>query len=452
MNDFSHLPSVDTLLRADQATDLIKQYGRELTLAAIRDTLDDIRMHLKTPDEASEPLNDQRLLKIASVRLQSWLAPTLCPVINATGVILHTNLGRAPLSQSAQQALLAAASGYNTLEYDLLNGSRGSRTVHASNLLCRLTGAEAALVVNNNAAAMLLVLSAFARRKGVVISRTQLVEIGGGFRIPEVMAQSGARLIEVGTTNRVSLADYESALERDPIALLHAHHSNFKIIGFTSEPALKDLADLASRNHLLMIDDQGSGALLDTAHFGLGHEPTVQESLAAGCDLVCFSGDKLLGGPQAGIILGKNELVAKLKKHPLARAMRVDKLCLAALSATLIHYLKGDAENQIPVWRMISETEASLKLRTSAWQATLDFGTIIGGLSTVGGGSLPEETLPTSLLALDVRNPHNFMVKLRQVDPPVIARIENDQVMLDPRTVLPAQDTALLSALQKTLD
>jgi L-seryl-tRNA(Ser) seleniumtransferase len=450
MSELRRLPSVDALLRTEQAVELIEQNGRELTVEAIRQVLDDARNRLSKNSQNNQPTS-QDLIDQAASLIGLWLAPTLKPVINATGVILHTNLGRAPLSSAALEALLATASGYSALEYDLSSGSRSSRSIHTEELLCRLTGAGAAMVVNNNAAALLLVLTAFARRKGVVLSRTQLVEIGGGFRMPEVMIQSGAKLIEVGATNRVALEDYEAAIEKEPVAIFHAHHSNYKIIGFTSEPPLQELTKLAHAKNLLMIDDQGSGALLDTGLFGLGHEPTVQESLAAGCDLVCFSGDKLLGGPQAGIIVGKAELIAKMEKHPLTRALRADKLCLAALSATLNHYLKGEAESQIPVWQMISSTHQEMTARATAWKEALGQGNVINGESTVGGGSLPEETLPTSLLALEVRNPDGFLATLRRMDPPLIARIENDQVVLDPRTVLSGQEAVLLSHLRQAL-
>ena len=439
---------MDALMQTDQAAVLVERYGRELTLAALRQALAEVRQIHSHNHKATLP-DTLTLLSNADTSLQAWLAPSLRPVINATGVILHTNLGRAPLSKAAQRALLAVSGGYSTLEYNLSTGNRGSRCIHAREQLQRLTGAGGALVVNNNASALLLVLTVLARRKGVVISRTQMVEIGGGFRIPDVMTQSGARLIEVGATNKVAVSDYESALDQNPLALLHAHHSNFKIIGFTSEPPLSELADLAHRHDLLLVDDQGSGALLDTSRFGLGHEPTVQESLDSGSDLVCFSGDKLLGGPQAGLILGREEIILKLEKHPLVRALRPDKLCLAALSATLDHYLKGEAETQIPVWQMIAVDQAHLKARATAWQKTLGRGEIINGNSTVGGGSLPEETLPTSLLALDVSNPDATLARLRHMDPPLIARIENDRVVLDPRTVLPDQEPGLLSHLRQ---
>jgi L-seryl-tRNA(Ser) seleniumtransferase len=363
-------------------------------------------------------------------------------------VVLHTNLGRAPLSAAALRAAWEAAQGYATLEYDLAKGQRGSRLVHAEALLQRLTGAEAALVVNNNAAAVLLALTALARRRAVVIARSQLVEIGGGFRVPEVMKQSGARLLEVGATNRVHLSDYEQALEAMPALFLRAHRSNFRLLGFTSEPELGEIAACAHNAGLPLVDDLGSGAVLDTAKYGLGHEPMVQESLAAGADLVCFSGDKLLGGPQAGILIGRGDLVAKLKKHPLARAVRADKLCLAALSATLLHYLKDEAEREIPIWRMIAAPPEALHARALAWQQALGRGEVLRGESTVGGGSLPGETLPTWLLALEVPSAKTCLAALRANRPPVIARAQDERVMLDPRTVLPEQEGALLEAVR----
>jgi len=294
------------------------------------------------------PSNDSLLARVDSL-LAEWTRPSLQTVINASGVILHTNLGRAPLSRAAIHAMQSVALGYSNLEFDLSSGKRGSRAVHAESLLQKLTGAESALAVNNNAAAVLLILSALAKGKRVVISRTQLVEIGGSFRVPDVMKQSGAKLAEIGATNKVRLRDYEEAIREGaalPAVVMRAHRSNFKIVGFTEEPELRKIADLAHKHDLPLVDDLGSGALLDTARYGLGHEPTVQESLAAGADIVCFSGDKLLGGPQAGIIVGKKELLDRIKKHPLARAVRADKLCLAALSATLLHYLKDEAERE----------------------------------------------------------------------------------------------------------
>jgi L-seryl-tRNA(Ser) seleniumtransferase len=446
MSDLRSLPSVDQTLSSDTAQGWVDEFGRPLTVAAIRQVLNEVRSNYVNGD----PVPDIGTIHTLIGRtLQAWTAPSLAKVINATGVILHTNLGRAPLSSAAIRAVQDIAGGYSNLEYDLARGRRGSRLVHAEKTLQQLTGAEAAVVVNNNASAVMLALSALARRRGVVISRSQLVEIGGGFRVPEVMKQSGARLIEVGTTNIVHLRDYEVALEDKPAAFLRAHRSNFQIIGFTSEPDLVDIVTVAHLAGIPFIDDLGSGALLDTANFGLAHEPTVQESLNAGVDLVCFSGDKLLGGPQAGIILGRRDLVDKIKKHPLARAIRADKLCLAALSATLLHYLQDEAEQEIPIWRMIAIPTRELEVRIQGWRNFLGHGQVINGESTVGGGSLPGETLPTCLLALSPRSLKRFLVRLRTGDTPVVGRVFEDQVVFDARTVLPSQDNELLRAIQQ---
>jgi L-seryl-tRNA(Ser) seleniumtransferase len=449
MNDLRSLPSVDQLLQTEEVNQWISSYGRPLTLDAIRSVLDNVRLGYA---EASTIPDRESLLEQVGLNLQNWTAPTLQDVINATGVILHTNLGRAPLSQAALDAIRSVASGYSTLEYDLRKGKRGTRLVHVEALLKRITGVSAALVVNNNAAAVMLALTALARRRAVVIARTQLVEIGGGFRVPDVMKQSGARLVEVGTTNRVHMADYESALDESPVMILRAHRSNFRIIGFTTEPSLAELASLARRVGIPLVDDLGSGSLLDTSRFGLGHEPMVQESLAQGADLVCFSGDKLLGGPQAGIIVGRADLVAKLKKHPLARAIRADKLCLAGLSATLTHYLKDEAVQEVPIWRMIAMSTEQIRERAQNWVEVIGHGEVINGESTVGGGSLPGETLPTFTLALRVRSPNRFIARLRESHPAIIARLEDDRVVLDPRTVLPEQEGALLDGLRRVYE
>jgi L-seryl-tRNA(Ser) seleniumtransferase len=356
------------------------------------------------------------------------------------------------LSAAAIQAIQEVAASYSNLEFDLANGKRGSRQVHAERLIQRLTGAEACLVVNNNAAAVLLALSSLAKRRGVVIARSQLVEIGGGFRIPDVMKQSGARLVEVGTTNRVHLSDYEQALEGTPALFMRAHRSNFRLEGFTSEPELKDIAMVAHQAGIPVVDDLGSGTLLDTAKYGLIHEPTIQESLEAGADLVCFSGDKLLGGPQVGIIVGKSELVIKLRKHPLARAVRADKLSLAALSATLLHYLKGEAENKIPIWQMIAAPLEQLHQRALAWQQGVGQGEIISGASTVGGGSLPGETLPTWLLAVSVQSAERLLADLRKRRPSIIARIQDNRVVFDPRTVFVEQEQVFLHGISHVLN
>ncbi len=438
------LPAVDTLLNASAAQALIADYGRESTVNALRAVLDESRSRLL----AGETINtdSDSLLAHAETRLHRQFRPTLRPVINATGVIIHTNLGRAPLSEAAQQAMLAIAAGYSTLEFDLESGKRGSRLVHAERILSEITGAESALVVNNNASALVLLLSALAGGKEVIISRGELVEIGGGFRVPDVMAQSGAKLVEVGATNRTRASDYERAISDNTALLMRAHASNFKQIGFVESAPREDLADIARRHHLYLVDDLGSGALLDTAPFGLEHEPTVQESIAAGVDLIAISGDKLLGGPQAGLLIGKKALVEQLRRHPLARAVRADKLCLAALSATLEHYRRGEALAKIPVWQMIARPLDAIRAQAERWAAATG-GSVIAGESTVGGGSLPGATLPTALLALDTPNPDALLARLRAADPPVIARIADGRVLLDPRTILPGQEETLLNAL-----
>lgn len=444
------LPSVEGLLQTPAAEGLIERFGRPLTLDAIRFTLDDIRTRFKSGGITALPLKDWILIQTES-NLIAWTKPTLLPVINASGVILHTNLGRAPLSKAAIEAMDQASRGYSNLEYDLEQGLRGSRLVHAESILRKLTGVEAAVVVNNNAAAVLLVLSALANKKRVIISRSQLVEIGGGFRVPDVMKQSGAKLVEVGTTNRVRISDYEEALIEPAALVMRAHRSNFKLVGFTEEPDLKDIVETAHGFGVPVVDDLGSGALYDTAKYGLAHEPTVQESLAAGVDVLCFSGDKLLGGPQAGIIIGKAELIAKIRKHPLARAVRADKTCLAGLTATLLHFLKDEAEREVPIVKMMSLSQKQVRGRAEAWAEQLGAGTIVNGESTVGGGSLPGESMPTALLSLKVDSAERFLKVLRTNDPPIIARTGNDRILFDPRTVLPEEDDLLLSSLKKAL-
>jgi len=450
MTTLRDLPSVEELLQTTSAAELIVQYGRPLTLTAIRDTLEKIRARFSSGQITALPPNDLILAQAESL-LSVWTTPTLRSVINATGVILHTNLGRAPLSDATIRAMDAVSRGYSNLEYDLEKGQRGSRLVHAESILQKLTGAESAIIVNNNASAVLLVLSALGNKKRVIISRSQLVEIGGGFRIPDVMKQSGAKLVEVGTTNKIRLQDYETALLEKSVVIMHVHPSNFKIIGFTEEPQLKEVVDLAHKASVFVVDDLGSGALIDTAKYGLMHEPTIQESIAAGVDVVCFSGDKLLGGPQAGLIVGKKELIDKIKKHPLARAVRADKVCLAGVTATLLHYLKDQAEREIPVLKMMSITPKQIKGRVEAWINELGRGTVVEGESTVGGGSLPGESFPTFLLSLSVKSPDRFMKKLREQNPPIIARTMNDKVLLDPRTVLLEQEGALLLGLKMCL-
>ena len=438
------LPSVDRVLRSAGLEALLTQYARGPVVELTRQVLDEYRSGLI---QGGSPPNIESIERRIVERVRHEWEAVPRRVINATGVILHTNLGRAPLSDEALSAVRNAAA-YCDLEFNLQLGSRGSRQDDIRRLLVTLAGSEAAHVMVNNAAAVMVALAALARGKEVIVSRGQAVEIGGGFRIPVILRQSGARLVEVGTTNRTRLDDYEAAISARTAAILHVHTSNFRIVGFTEVVPLADLAELAHRNALLLIDDNGSGALLDTEQFGLAHEPTPPEALRAGADLVAFSGDKLLGGPQAGILLGVAGHIRKVASHPLARTVRPDKLALAALSATLLAYVRGDAVRTLPVWRMISLTAEELALRAERWrQLAAQRGIsaqLLPGESTVGGGSLPGETLPTTLLAL----PRSIGVAdLRTGQLPVIARTQGHRVLLDLRTVPEEEEPALLAAV-----
>src|SRR6266487_1182102 len=446
------LPSVDELLHSPAGQDLAACYSYDLAKRAIRSSLTQARSSIR--EGASCP-SSADLLKAAKALLQEEQRPHLRSVINATGVIINTNLGRAPLSQEALQAVQEVARGYANLEYELATGERGSRHCHVADLLRELIGAEDAVVTNNNAAAVLLSLSTLAAGREVIISRGQLVEIGGGFRIPDVMRQSGCLLVEAGTTNRTHISDYEAALSERTAVLLAVHPSNFVISGFTESTPIAALAELAQRHNLLVMDDLGSGCLLDSAEYGLAHEPMPQESLAAGADVVCFSGDKLLGGPQAGILVGKAEILARIAKHPLMRAVRIDKMTLAALEATLRHYQRKEASQHIPIWRMIAARPESLVSRATRWATKLRAQGIAArtqrGESTVGGGSLPGEMLPTMLLAIDadqVSLPLDELAKrLRLRSIPIVTRILRDTLLLDPRTVLEEEDKEVVVGL-----
>lgn len=444
-----NLPSIDRLLQHPALASARAAWSQELVADAARAAVEEARQAILAG--ASAPTLEE-LAQEALIKLQQITQPSLRPVINATGVIIHTNLGRAPLSAAAQAAMVAAAQGYTNLEYDLGTGQRGSRYDHAVALLRRLTGAEDALVVNNNAGAVLLALAGVAAGREMIVSRGQLVEIGGGFRVPDVMAQSGARLVEVGTTNRTHLRDYEAGIGPETAGLLRVHRSNFRIIGFTADVSLAEMVALAHERNLLVIDDLGSGTLLDTTVYGLAPEPRVQESVAAGADLVTFSGDKLLGGPQAGLIVGRARWVQILRKHPLARALRVDKITLAGLQATLLHYLRGEATTAVPVWRMISRPSAEIAEQAQAWASSLTEAGIAASVapaqSTIGGGSLPGETLPTTAVVLAPPSAERLAQALRRGDPPVVARVDEGRVWLDPRTVLPEQEATLLAAVR----
>ena len=429
------LPAVGTLINQEPYAALAARYGRERVVAAIREQVE--------AERNGEPAADSERAGRVEERLQLASAPKLRRVINATGVILHTNLGRAPLSQAAVDAL-ATAARYGNLELDLESGKRGERADLLSGLMTTLFEAEAAHVVNNNAAAILLALTALCKGREAIVSRGQLVEIGGSFRMPDVMRLSGARMVEVGTTNRTRAADYEQAIGERTAAILRVHTSNYRVSGFTESASLDELAGIARAHRILLIDDLGSGAME-----AIADEPTIADSVRA-CDIVTFSGDKLLGGPQAGIILGRAEAVRKLAKHPLARAVRIDKLTLAALEATLRQRLSGRA-GEIPVQRMLKTPVADVRRRAAMWSVKLEERGVavrlISGESAVGGGSLPGHGLPTVLLA--VQGPASRLAAaLRHGRPPVIARIEDSACCLDPRTVLKGEDEELLDAVE----
>ena len=416
MASLRNLPSVDRLLADERLADA----PRPLAVAAVRAALDRARV------EIGERRDPGDLVELALAELAGVRRPSLRRVINATGVLVHTNLGRAPLAGGAIARVAEIGSGYSNLEYDVEAGARGSRQDHLASLLRRLTGAEAALVVNNNAAAVLLALAALAEGREVLVSRGELIEIGDGFRIPEVLVRSGARLVEVGTTNRTRAADYERAIGPETALLLRVHQSNFRLVGFTEQPLVSQLAEIAKRVALPLVDDLGSGALLD-----LGDEPTAAASLAAGADLVCFSGDKLLGGPQAGIVVGRADLVEKLRRHPLQRALRADKLTLAALEGTLALYLDPErARREIPVLRMLEEPADVVRTRAERLAALVD-GAVEETVARVGGGALPLAELPSFACAIE----DELAERLRLGEPPVVGIVRDGRLLLDCRTL-----------------
>ena len=448
------LPSVDRVLSEASIRDLCDEVSRDLVVELVRAELASARKAVGNGAQA--PALDSIVAAVrasAAERLSRWPRA----VINATGVVVHTNLGRAPLSREAVEAAASAAAGYSDLEFDLNTGARGSRNAYAGRLLAQVTGAEAGIAVNNNASAVMLGLAAMAAGREVIVSRGEAVEIGGGFRVPDVLRQSGATLVDVGTTNKTYLSDYEAAITGDTGAFLSVHSSNFKVVGFTEAPSIADLVSLGRSYNVPVLHDVGSGCLLDTSEYGLAHEPTVQESVDAGAELVFFSGDKLLGGPQAGLVVGKREAVARLARHPLARAVRIDKLGLAALVATLLHYVRREAPQKVPVWQMISASIGSLDYRARLWRERIGGPlSIVDSTSAIGGGSLPGETLSTRALSIDGASleggAHALTTRLRAGNPPVVGRVEANCLLLDPRTVLPTQDNALIAALTSALN
>ena len=442
---FRNIPKVDVLLEKDSVQNMIRLYSRDTVVEAIREETEALRRFIQECEEEEEALaRIENLIPDIERRVVGVHTPDMRPVINGTGTILHTNLGRAPISQEHMEYVASVATGYSNLEYDLEGGKRGERYSHFEELLCKLTGAEAAMAVNNNAASVMLILSTLGKGKEVIVSRGELVEIGGKFRVPDVMEQSGAQLVEVGTTNKTHFFDYEQAITEETSALLKVHTSNYRIVGFTDTVPIADLVPLGEKYDIPVVEDLGSGVLIDLAKYGLEHEPTVQESIQAGADVVCFSGDKLLGGPQAGIIIGKKKYIDRMKKNQLTRALRIDKFTATTLDVVLREYLSEEkAIQNIPVLRMITEPleEVTKRARTLARMmksAKFDAEIQLQACeSQIGGGSLPLERIPSMSVTV---KPHNISTaeleeRMRHLPIPIVARTANDQIVIDVRTV-----------------
>jgi len=443
---FKKVPAVDKLLNTRRISELLEIYPRDMVTNAIRQTLEQLRYQIKDESLTTETqLKTETVIDLVEKKLVRITRPSLISVINATGVIIHTNLGRSPLAETVLEKLGSLPGGYCNLEYDINSGKRGSRYVHVEGLLKDLTNSEAAMVVNNNAAAVLLCLETIAKGQKVIVSRGQLVEIGGSFRIPDVMRKSGAQMVEVGTTNKTHLADYERAIDSDTSLLLKVHKSNFALIGFTEDVSLSEMVSLGRRYGIPVMEDLGSGCLINFSDYGLPMEPTVQDALAQGADLVTFSGDKLLGGPQAGIILGREDLIKSIRENQLTRALRIDKLTLLALEEALRLYMdKQKAAKKIPVLKMIFQSYDSLKEK-AAYLAKLvtDINTdnfsleLMDGNSMTGGGSLPHLRLPSKMLCLvpNRLSAQHMETWLREYDPPIITRVKGEKVLFDVRTI-----------------
>ena len=453
-----NLPSIDALLHLPEVEPLAHEHGHELIVWRLRQCLDELRAAIlagATPEDVAGEI---------VARLERKLTPSMRRAVNAAGVVLHTGLGRAMLAPKAVAAITDAADGYCTLATDAAQGKRMSRDVHLKELVCALTGAESATFANNNAAATMLILNTLARGKEVIVSRGQLVEIGGAFRMPDVMEMSGAVLCEVGTTNKTHLRDYAAAVNENTGAILRVHQSNYRIVGFTHEPGIGELAELAHKHGLPVIDDLGSGALVDLRQYGLEHEPLIAESLQAGADVACFSGDKLIGGPQSGVMVGKAAIIEAIKKNPLARALRIDKLTVAALEATLKLFLNREAlERQHPTYRMFALTPESLQARAEALAERarrkcraypgIEIKTVEGE-TQVGSGSVPTQTLPTWLVSVRSATvpPEELARRLRYGNPPVFTRVHDGQVLFDLRTIQPEEEAWVVAGLRKALD
>lgn len=458
------LPSVDVLMKTKRALALIEKYSRDMVANTVRSVLDEMRSEIRKADQKSfseTKLTADNVIKKVDKSLEEKFSSSLNRAINATGVILHTGLGRALLSEEAREAIHRASDGYCTLATDIETGRRGHRDVHLEGLLCELTGAEAATMVNNNAAATMLILNTLAQGKEVIVSRGQLVEIGGSFRMPDVMEASGAVLREVGTTNKTHLKDYIAAINENTGAIMRVHHSNYRIVGFAEEPSIESLSTVAQEHNIPLIDDLGSGALLDLKDFGIETEPLVQDSIKAGVDIACFSGDKLIGGPQAGIIVGKTLTVKRIKKNPLMRALRVGKLTLAGMEATLRLFLNLEKlKDRHPVYKMFSLTIDELEKRGRRIRKKLQEKisreaelSLIDGGSQIGSGSVPVETLPTRLLKVQPASvsAENLARKLRVNNPPVFTRVHRDAVLFDLRTIREEEDESVIEALMTAL-
>ena len=448
--ELRRLPSVEKVLEAEELQAEIDSYSRALVTRSAQEVLAGIRQLILGGGSCPSPAE---ILEQIKWHLSSEWPAFLTPVINATGVILHTNLGRAPLSRQVANTLANLSDHYYALEYNLTSGQRGPRAPELGKILCRLTGAEGSLVVNNNAAAVFLILTALARDREVIVSRGELVQIGGGFRIPDIMRESGVHLVEVGTTNKTFIQDYEQAITDDTALLLKVHQSNFAIRGFSHSVTTSELKALGARYDRPLVYDLGSGALLATEDLGLEHEPTVQEVLADGADIVCFSGDKLLGGPQSGIILGKKAYLDRLCNHPLLRTVRIGKMTIWALEASLLHYLRKEAESEIPVWRMMGYglQELTPRAETIAGKLTQAglAAEVIDGTSMVGGGSLPDQTLDTKLVAIVPPYPlDDFAARLRLATPPLLGRSQDNKFLIDVRTVMPSLDDTLVKVIK----
>ncbi len=455
------LPAIDRLLGSPLLVKLEQTQPHIIIREAAQTIVDDLRRQILNEQAALPDLDLETVARLVAKQVAEMARPSLRRVINVTGTLLHTNLGRAPLCSDALQAINAIAQGYSNLEYNLEQGQRGKRFTHVEELLCRLTGGEAATVVNNNAGAVMLALAALAGGRSALVSRGELIEIGGSFRIPDIMAASGVDLVEVGTTNKTHFKDYAGAINRETALILKVHTSNYRILGFTEAVSGEELAGLAHQHAIPVLEDLGSGLLIDLTPYGLPREPTVREVLKTGIDLVTFSGDKLLGGPQAGIIVGKRDVIDTLRKHPMARALRIDKLTLAALEATLRLYLDPQkALAQVPTLKMLSLPASELQQRCDTLLSKLtasigdvaDF-TIIESTATVGGGALPLAELPGWVIALAPKSMsvNNLITRLRGCEPPIIGRVQDDRFLIDPRTLMNDDETLLLQALRQVL-